>query len=183
MEGEGGVEVSAGRSAGNRTFPLRFILMALLECRGSEVMGWESLVRIDGETAAQDRGEAVRRFRTSASCRIALLSITAAGTGLDFASASAVVFAELPHDVGLALQVTASSPSPSAALTAPSFLAIPLPCLSPSGFPTFALHEKPKVKRHVAVLPLCFNTRRKQPCRVVLIICGPAISGLRQRPR
>lgn len=36
--------------------------------------------------------------------RVALLSITAAGTGLDFSAASAVVFAELPDEVALVRQ-------------------------------------------------------------------------------
>lgn len=49
-------------------------------------------VRIDGETDQQSRREAVERFRSDASVRVALLSVTAAGTGLDFSAASAVVF-------------------------------------------------------------------------------------------
>ena len=36
---------------------------------------------------------AVRRFRCDASVRVALLSVTAAGVGLDFSAASVVVFA------------------------------------------------------------------------------------------
>lgn len=35
----------------------------------------------------------MRRFRCDASIRVALLSVTAAGMGLDFSSASVVVFA------------------------------------------------------------------------------------------
>jgi len=45
------------------------------------------------------RREAVNRFRSDSSIRVALLSITAAAVGLDFSSASAVVFVELPHEV------------------------------------------------------------------------------------
>ena len=52
-------------------------------------------MRIDGATPAQDRGVAVRFFREDPGCRVALLSVTAAGTGLDFSAASAVVFAEV----------------------------------------------------------------------------------------
>ena len=39
------------------------------------------------------RRAAVRRFASDASVRVALLSVTAAGVGLDFSSASVVVFA------------------------------------------------------------------------------------------
>jgi hypothetical protein len=63
------------------------------------------MVRIDGETPQAERAASVRRFRSDPTCLLALLSITAAGTGLDFSAASAVVFAELPSDVGLVLQV------------------------------------------------------------------------------
>jgi hypothetical protein len=45
--------------------------------------------------------QATRRFRDDAAIRVALLSVTAAGTGLDFSSASHVVFAELPPEVAL----------------------------------------------------------------------------------
>ena len=42
----------------------------------------------------------VQRFRNEPALRVALLSVTAAGTGLDFSAASLVVFAELPSEVG-----------------------------------------------------------------------------------
>lgn len=42
---------------------------------------------------ASRRRAAVRRFASDASVRVALLSVTAAGVGLDFSSASVVVFA------------------------------------------------------------------------------------------
>lgn len=48
---------------------------------------------------APQRHEAVVRFRRDASVRVALLSITAAAVGLDFSSASVVVFVELPYEV------------------------------------------------------------------------------------
>ena len=41
----------------------------------------------------------MRRFATDPRIKVALLSVTAAGTGLDFSAASHVVFAELPHEV------------------------------------------------------------------------------------
>jgi len=53
-------------------------------------------VRVDGETDPAARAAAVRAFREDARVRVALVSITAGGTGLDFSVASAVVFAELP---------------------------------------------------------------------------------------
>ena len=61
-------------------------------------------VFIDGSTDAVDRRAACRRFRDDPAVRVALLSITAAGTGLDFSAASAVVFAELPDEVALVRQ-------------------------------------------------------------------------------
>ncbi len=56
-------------------------------------------VRIDGSHDMLARREAVRNFRDRPSVRVALLSVTAAAVGLDFSSASNVVFAELPDEV------------------------------------------------------------------------------------
>ena len=62
-------------------------------------------VRIDGSVDGADRRAAVEAFRDGAGgVRAALLSVTAAGTGLDFASASSVVFAELPDEPALVRQ-------------------------------------------------------------------------------
>ena len=61
-------------------------------------------VFIDGSTDAVDRRAACRRFRDDPAVRVALLSITAAGTGLDFSAASGVVFVELPDEVALVRQ-------------------------------------------------------------------------------
>ncbi len=63
--------------------------------------GWApvSYVRIDGDTDGPDRLAATRRFASDPSIRAALLSVTAAGVGLDFSAASAVVFVELPGEV------------------------------------------------------------------------------------
>lgn len=62
-------------------------------------------VRIDGSVDGEDRRAAVAAFRSGArGVRAALLSVTAAGTGLDFASASSVVFAELPDEPALVRQ-------------------------------------------------------------------------------
>lgn len=43
--------------------------------------------------------QVVHRFGSDPAIRVALLSVTAAGTGLDFSAASHVVFAELPPEV------------------------------------------------------------------------------------
>jgi hypothetical protein len=47
------------------------------------------------------RRQAVRTFADDPRVRVALLSITAACVGLNFCSASVVVFVELPHEVML----------------------------------------------------------------------------------
>jgi SWI/SNF-related matrix-associated actin-dependent regulator 1 of chromatin subfamily A len=52
-------------------------------------------IRIDGETPNQSREELANQFRTEDKCQVALLSITVAGTGLNFVPCSTVVFAEL----------------------------------------------------------------------------------------
>lgn len=85
-----------------------------LLCRGGRRMSsaqWQNnihrayeFVRIDGETDAEGRRQAVERFRSDPQVRVALLSVTAAGTGLDFSAASAVVFVELPCEVSLVRQ-------------------------------------------------------------------------------
>ena len=64
-------------------------------------------VRIDGETDAVNRAAAVSSFSRDPHVRCALLSVRAAGTGLDFSAASAVVFAELPLDASDVLQAEA----------------------------------------------------------------------------
>ena len=57
-------------------------------------------IRIDGDCPPAERLEAVRRFSIDPEVRVALLSVTAAGVGLDFSAADVVVFAELPNEVG-----------------------------------------------------------------------------------
>ncbi|QDZ20471.1 SNF2-like DNA helicase [Chloropicon primus] len=64
-------------------------------------------VRIDGSTPSLLRQDYVKKFHTSLSCRCALLSLTAAGVGLDFSSAHIVVFAELPKQVSILEQAEA----------------------------------------------------------------------------
>lgn len=53
-------------------------------------------VTIEGEDSARARQDAVLRFK-SPHVRVALLSISAASTGLDFSDGEAVVFVELPQ--------------------------------------------------------------------------------------
>jgi hypothetical protein len=62
--------------------------------------GGVPFVRIDGSHTSEERRAAVAAFRSDARIRVALLSITAACVGLDFSSASVVVFVELPDEVG-----------------------------------------------------------------------------------
>ena len=57
-------------------------------------------IRIDGSTAAQQRQQLVHHFQEQRECRVALLSITAAGVGLTLTAASLVVFAELSWNPG-----------------------------------------------------------------------------------
>jgi len=52
-------------------------------------------IRIDGHTAAAERPKLVSQFQEDKNVRVAVLSITAAGTGLTLTAAQTVVFAEL----------------------------------------------------------------------------------------
>ncbi|CAE8659517.1 unnamed protein product [Polarella glacialis] len=54
-----------------------------------------SHIRIDGSVPQAKRPELVKRFQEDASCRIALLSITACGEGITMTAAGLVIFAEL----------------------------------------------------------------------------------------
>eukprot|EP00759_Apiculatamorpha_spiralis_P016034 PhF_6_TR2243/c0_g1_i4/m.3822/K14440/SMARCAL1, HARP; SWI/SNF-related matrix-associated actin-dependent regulator of chromatin subfamily A-like protein 1 len=54
-----------------------------------------SYIRIDGHTPELGRHNMVETFRQNDNCRVAVLSVTAAGTGLTFTPCSVVVFAEL----------------------------------------------------------------------------------------
>eukprot|EP01119_Soliformovum_irregulare_P025295 TRINITY_DN9328_c0_g1_i3.p1 TRINITY_DN9328_c0_g1~~TRINITY_DN9328_c0_g1_i3.p1 ORF type:complete len:386 (-),score=122.09 TRINITY_DN9328_c0_g1_i3:45-1202(-) len=52
-------------------------------------------IRIDGSTMPINRKPLVDHFQTTPECRVAVLSLTAAGTGLNFTAASLVIFTEL----------------------------------------------------------------------------------------
>merc|ERR1712136_698541 len=61
-------------------------------------------IRIDGSTTAAKRQEAVKTFQQKASCKVALLSITAANMGITLNTASLVVFGELFWNPGILVQ-------------------------------------------------------------------------------
>ncbi|ETO06641.1 helicase [Reticulomyxa filosa] len=65
-----------------------------IEAKVRELIG-EHYIRIDGETKEKFRKEYVDKFQNNEACRIAVLSITAAGLGLTLTKATTVVFAEL----------------------------------------------------------------------------------------
>lgn len=60
---------------------------------GAEGYSAVPFVRIDGASDGEERRAAAARFRADPAVRVALLSVTAAGVGLDFSCASVVVFA------------------------------------------------------------------------------------------
>lgn len=70
----------------------RLVLDALEEKLKRAKFGY---IRIDGQTGASERPKLVSRFQEDESVRVAVLSITAAGTGLTLTAAQTVVFAEL----------------------------------------------------------------------------------------
>ncbi|PAA94428.1 hypothetical protein BOX15_Mlig016051g1 [Macrostomum lignano] len=61
-------------------------------------------IRIDGRTQPEARHAFAEAFQTRANVRVALLSITAAGTGVNLTAASLVVFGELFWNPGILLQ-------------------------------------------------------------------------------
>jgi SWI/SNF-related matrix-associated actin-dependent regulator of chromatin subfamily A-like protein 1 len=58
-------------------------------------------VRIDGKTTAEQRGLFCNRFQSDSDVKIAILSITAANSGINLTAASLVVFAELFWNPGV----------------------------------------------------------------------------------
>jgi SWI/SNF-related matrix-associated actin-dependent regulator 1 of chromatin subfamily A len=61
-------------------------------------------IRIDGRTPSSERQRRVALFQQQSDVRVAVLSITAAGTGLTLTAAQTVVFAELHWTPGVLLQ-------------------------------------------------------------------------------
>ena len=66
--------------------------------------GAKAMMRIDGTTPPRERQRLVEAFQNNPSTRLALLSVTAAGTGLTLTAASAVLFAELHWTPGVLVQ-------------------------------------------------------------------------------
>lgn len=58
-------------------------------------------IRIDGATSGHHRHDLVKNFQSDPNCRVAVLSITAAGTGINLTAASLVIFAELFWNPGV----------------------------------------------------------------------------------
>lgn len=61
-------------------------------------------IRIDGKTGKQKRYELVELFQSNNKYQVAILSLTAASTGLTLTSAKSVVFAELYWNPGILMQ-------------------------------------------------------------------------------
>ncbi|RNA00532.1 SWI SNF-related matrix-associated actin-dependent regulator of chromatin subfamily A 1 [Brachionus plicatilis] len=61
-------------------------------------------IRIDGSTSSENRQVFVQRFQNSDRCQCALLSITAANSGITLTQANLVVFAELFWNPGILVQ-------------------------------------------------------------------------------
>ncbi|KYQ90093.1 SNF2-related domain-containing protein [Tieghemostelium lacteum] len=61
-------------------------------------------IRIDGSTPASQRQDLVNIFQTKKTCQVALLSITAAGTGLTLTASNLVIFVELYWTPGVLRQ-------------------------------------------------------------------------------
>lgn len=58
-------------------------------------------IRIDGRIPTVKRQEYAHHFQDDEGCRVALLSITAAGTGLNLTAANLIIFAELFWNPGV----------------------------------------------------------------------------------
>ncbi|CAN8063132.1 unnamed protein product [Agarophyton chilense] len=61
-------------------------------------------IRIDGNTKQESRQSLCSKFQTDPSCKVAVLSITAAGVGITLTEAKVVLFAELYWNPGSLLQ-------------------------------------------------------------------------------
>jgi len=86
-------------------------------------------VRIDGSVRPADRAARVAAFQGDPALRVAVLGLTAAGTGLTLTAASTVVFAELHWTPGLLVQAEDRVHRIGQASAAP--LPIPLPRAAP----------------------------------------------------
>eukprot|EP01102_Stenamoeba_stenopodia_P020096 TRINITY_DN7727_c0_g1_i4.p1 TRINITY_DN7727_c0_g1~~TRINITY_DN7727_c0_g1_i4.p1 ORF type:complete len:674 (+),score=170.01 TRINITY_DN7727_c0_g1_i4:489-2510(+) len=73
-------------------------------CRVLEKERKVDYIRIDGSTKSNCRQDLVDRFQSDPQCRVAVLSLTAAGCGLTLTAATCVIFAELYWNPGTLLQ-------------------------------------------------------------------------------
>lgn len=64
-------------------------------------MSQVGFIRIDGRTPPAARQEYVNKFQQDDSCKVAVLSILAAGVGITLTAASTVVFAEMHWTPGV----------------------------------------------------------------------------------
>lgn len=64
-------------------------------------------VRIDGETLVRQRAERIRDFHADPAIRVAIVSVTAGGQGINLSCASLAVFFEIPPDCGCGVPVLA----------------------------------------------------------------------------
>ena len=62
---------------------------------------YDNYIRIDGSTHSEKRQSLVDKFQTTDACKCALLSITAANSGITLTQANLVVFAELFWNPGI----------------------------------------------------------------------------------
>lgn len=79
----------------------QFVLDKLEELAKERNVGY---IRIDGTITGQNRFESVQKFQTNSECKMAILSITAACTGITLTEASMVVFAELTWTPAIMIQ-------------------------------------------------------------------------------
>lgn len=79
----------------------QFVLDAIEKLVLKQKIGY---IRIDGKTVGQDRYNLVNKYQEDPKCKVAILSINAASTGITLTSASLVVFAELTWTPAIMIQ-------------------------------------------------------------------------------
>ncbi|CEM25172.1 unnamed protein product [Vitrella brassicaformis CCMP3155] len=75
-----------------------------IEKKCIKTLKMEGYIRVDGTVSSKAREDRIKKFRTDSKCKVALLSMTACGTGLNLTEAGTVVFAELYWVPGTILQ-------------------------------------------------------------------------------
>ncbi len=79
-------------------------VLDVLENRVSKMFKGKGHIRIDGKVNPRERHDRVTLFQTNPASRVAVLSVTAAGSGLTLTAASKVFFAELHWPPGVLAQ-------------------------------------------------------------------------------